>query len=91
MAQSMISYTTSICEEEEEVSEYKLMCWLQQNNRLGRAIIELGSLELLIESQIRSNYLLCKNKRKRSKSTFNIIKEAFSNNNMSWIENENKE
>jgi Transposase DDE domain len=89
MAQSMISYAASICEDDEEISEYKVMVWLQGNNRLGRAIIEFGSLDSLLDELIRSNYLLCKNKRKKSKSTFRVIEESLMNNNFTWIASEN--
>lgn len=89
MAQSIISYAASICEDDEEISEYKVMVWLQGNNRLGRAIIEFGSLNSLLDELIRSNYLLFKNKRKKSKSTFRIIEESLLNNNFTWITSEN--
>ena len=74
MSQSITSYATHICEEGEEVSEYKLMQWLQLNNRLGNALIE-NNMETLVEELIGSFYLLCKNRRGKNKSTFRMIEE----------------
>jgi hypothetical protein len=75
MSQSITSYAAHICEEE-EISEYKLMQWLQLNNRLGNALIN-GDMETLLEKLIEVFYLLCKNKRRKNKSTFRRIEEVF--------------
>lgn len=75
MSQAMISYAASICEADEEVSEHKLMEWLQMNNRLGSAIIN-GNVEECLEEVVLLFSLLCKNKRKTRKSTLMEIEEA---------------
>ena len=75
MSQSIMSYAAHICEEDEEVSEYKLMQWLQLNNRLGNALVN-NDMEALMEELIRSFYLLCKEKRRKNKSTLRIVEEV---------------
>lgn len=75
MAQSIVSYAASICGDE-ELSEDKLMKWLKDNNRLGRSIIKTEMEDLLI-NLLRTLLLLCKDKRKRRKSTFKQLEEAF--------------
>jgi hypothetical protein len=76
MSQAMISYAASICEADEEVSEHKLMEWLQTNNRLGNAII-YGKMEECLEELILFFSQLCKNKRKTRKSTLMQMEEVF--------------
>ena len=70
-----MSYAAHISEEDEEVSEYKLMQWLQLNNRLGHALVN-NDMEALMEELIRSFYLLCKEKRRKNKSTLRIVEEV---------------
>lgn len=77
MAQTVVSYAASICNEDEELSDYKLMRWMQQHNRLVNACIGISTFEDLFEELISSCYLVCKNKRQKSKSTLQQIKEAF--------------
>jgi hypothetical protein len=74
MSQSILSYAASVCTEK-ELSEFKLMQWLKDNNRLGNAIISNEMEDLLIEL-INTLYLLAKNKRKVRKSTLRDIEEA---------------
>ena len=81
MSQSIMSYATHLCEEDEEISEYKLTQWLQRDNRLGNMLIK-KDIETLIKELIRSFYLLCKNKRKKDKSTFRILEGMISTNLM---------
>jgi hypothetical protein len=75
MSQLMISYAASMCEEDEEISEYKLMKWFQDNNRLGNIFVK-GEIEIFLNELILSFYLLCKNKRKTCKSTLRETEEA---------------
>jgi hypothetical protein len=77
MSQSIISYAAFACDGD-ELSEHKLLQWLQDNNRLGNAIIS-GNLESLLIELLGSLYLLCKNKRKKRKSTLRDIEKAFMN------------
>lgn len=76
VAQSIMSYAASISHDDEELSEYKVMSWLKDNNRLGNAIAGKGTLLDLFEELIYLYYLLCKNKRNR-KSTLEATQEAF--------------
>lgn len=77
MAQTIVSYAANISDDDEELSEHKLMVWLQTNNRLVNAIIGVWSFESLFKDLIDSYYLLCRNKRQKSKSTLRIIQEVF--------------
>jgi CRISPR/Cas system-associated endoribonuclease Cas2 len=75
VGQSITSFAASISHVDEELSEYKLMAWLRDSNRLVKMLIGESSVEELLEELIYSYYLLCRDKRKR-KSTFRMLQEA---------------
>ena len=75
-AQSIVSYAAGVFDGDDEVSEYKIMVWLKNNNKLGSIVASGGGMEDLLKELIRVHYLLCKNKRGR-KSTLQKVKEAF--------------
>jgi hypothetical protein len=81
MSQSIMSYALFVCDEEEELSEHKLIQWLK--SRLGNAIIN-NDMESLLVELLQNLHLLSKNKRKMRKSTFRNIKEAFEKDIEEW-------
>ena len=55
------------------------MKWLQTGNRLGNVIIN-GDMKVLLTELIESFYLVCKDKRRKNKSTLRRIGEVVENN-----------
>lgn len=74
-AQSFMSFAASISEEGEELSEYKLLVWLQGKDRLPRVLLGEVTVEDFLNEIIEVYYLLCRNKRKRN-STLELIQVA---------------
>lgn len=71
----VISYAASICEEEEELSVDKSIKWLHEDNRFGNAIAK-GTLKKMINDLLSDFHAICKDKRKKEKSTYKAIKNA---------------
>ncbi len=76
MASTVVSYASSICEEDEEISDDKMMKWLQDDNRFLRAILK-GIVATLLEEMLSEFFRFCKNKRKGHKSSYMHLKQAF--------------
>jgi hypothetical protein len=83
-AEIVVSYAHSICDEDQEISEYKLFDWLIEQNRLGCAV-KYGKLEDLLIEMVSVFYLHCKDKRKR-KSTLDLIKETMCREGISPVD-----
>lgn len=75
MGEIVISYAASICNEDEELSEYKINDWLKQGDLLGNTVKRESWKELFIE-MIKTFYLHCKDKRKKNKSLQSVIEDA---------------
>jgi Transposase DDE domain len=73
-ASLVISYAESICEEE-ELSGDKAMKWLHNDNRFGVAVAQ-NSLEEILKVMVLELFMLCKDKRKKNKSTYRSLEEA---------------
>lgn len=80
-AQAVIAFAVSICEEEEEISEDRVMSFLKNGNRLIRLVVfRLGDKNLL-EDLVEIHHLLLKDKRKR-KTTLGYIHKLFDKRNL---------
>ena len=75
VALPVISYASSICEEDEELSVDKSIKWLHEDNRLGEAIVK-GILRQLFYALLSDFHAICKDKRKKELSTYQKIKNA---------------
>lgn len=82
LGEVIISYAASICDEGEELSEYKMTDWLQEGNTLGIAVKD-GTWEELLVEMIRIFYLHCKDKRIKRKSLQKEVEDA-----LQWESNE---
>lgn len=74
VASVVISYAESICDEKDELSLDKAMKWLHNDNCFGRAVVE-NTLEELLKSMIIELRMICKDKRRKRKSTYKILEE----------------
>jgi Transposase DDE domain len=79
MASLVVSYAESICDGREELSMDKAMKWLHNDNRFGIAVAK-NKLEELLEALLIEFTMICKDNRKKEKSTYQTLNEKIKDN-----------
>lgn len=87
IAEKIISFVTTTCEENQEISADKFIKWLKNADKLVRAILR-GEVESLLVKLITDQMkYVCKDRKKKNPSSIEKVQEVLQESKMSFLHN----